>query len=147
MKLNPEYGKIVLRISLSLVFLWFGINQVYSPDAWVTFVPQFLTQIIPATIIVIINGAFEIVFGLMLISGLYTRLSSLLLGAHLIGIAASMGMNAIAIRDYGLALATLAVFLLGPVKLCLDSRMKKKSEAPVHEPAPASSSEEKKDTA
>ena len=126
MKLNPEHGKIILRIFLSLVFLWFGINQVYAPAEWVTFVPDFVGQIIPANTVVIINGSMEILFGLMMISGFYLRLSSLVMGIHLFFIALSMGMNVIAVRDYGLTFATLALFFLGPDKLCIDARLKKK---------------------
>lgn len=129
MKFNQELGKIILRVSLSLVFLWFGISQVYSPDAWVTFVPEFLSRIIPASTIVLINGSAEILLGLMMISGFYLRLSSLLLGAHLLVIALSMGLNAIAVRDYGLAFATLSLLFLGPDKFCIDARLKKNEES------------------
>ena len=134
MKFKPEYGQIILRISLSLVFLWFGVSQVYAPGEWVTFVPEFLGQIIPANTIVLINGSFEILFGLMMISGFYLRITSLLLGVHLIGIGLSMGMTAIAVRDYGLALATLSLTFLGPDKFCIDARLKKKEEVSASAP-------------
>ena len=48
MEINSEYGKRVLRISLSLVFLWFGINQLYFPSSWIGFVPSFLSGIFGA---------------------------------------------------------------------------------------------------
>jgi len=127
MKLKSEYGQIILRISLSLVFLWFGINQVFAPSAWAGFVPSFLGNILPLNTIVLLNGSLEILLGLMLITGFYTGVASLILGVHLFGIALSMGFSAIAIRDYGLALATISLLFMGPDKLCLDTKLKKKT--------------------
>lgn len=120
MKIKPEYGKIILRIGLSLVFLWFGINQLYSPSSWTGFVPVAFSSIISASTLVLFNGSIEVILGLMMLTGIYVRFASLILGLHLLGIAFSLGFSAIAVRDFGLAVATLAVFFLGSDKLCLD---------------------------
>ncbi|MEK6897897.1 MAG: DoxX family membrane protein [Nanoarchaeota archaeon] len=124
MELSSEYGKVLLRISLSLVFLWFGANQIYSPANWESFVPSFLSSMIQAKTIIFINGSFEILFGLMMLSGFYLRISAFLLSLHLMGIAISLGYNAIAIRDFGLSLATLSVSIMGSDKFCLDEKFK-----------------------
>lgn len=121
MKINPEYGKIILRISLALVFLWFGISQISSPSDWVSFVPDYLAS--SSRAIVLANGFFESILGVMLLLGLYTRFSSIVLSAHLFIIALSMGFTAIAVRDFGLALATLSIFFLGADKFCLDRKL------------------------
>ena len=118
MEINSEYGKRVLRISLSLVFLWFGINQLYFPSSWIGFVPSFLSGIFGAGDLVFINGSLEVVFGLMILFGIYLRFSSLILSLHLFGIAFSLGYGAIAVRDFGLALATLSLFFFGKDKWC-----------------------------
>ena len=118
MKINSEYGKILLRITISLVFLWFGINQILSPSDWVDFVPAFASVIVNAKTLVLVNGVFEIIFGLMLLTGIYVRISALLLGLHLMGIATSLGYGALMIRDLGLSFATLSISLLGPDKWC-----------------------------
>lgn len=120
MKIKQEHGKIILRICLALVFLWFGFSQVQSPDSWKGLVPAMFSNILDSGIIVLLNGSAEIILGLMLLTGLYTRIVALLLGLHLFGIAFSLGFNAIAVRDFGLAFATIAVFFLGSDKLCLD---------------------------
>lgn len=116
--LKQEYGHILLRISLALVFLWFGISQLYSPTSWTGFVPEFMTSTVSAYVLVILNGSVEIFLGLMMISGVYLRVAALLLGIHLTLIGLSMGYTAIAVRDIGLGLATLAVMFIGPDKLC-----------------------------
>lgn len=128
MKFNPETGKIILRISLSLLFLWFGISQIYSTNDWVGFVPSFASNIIPATTIVLINGAFEILFGLMMLTGFYLKISAFLLAVHILPIAYSMGFSSIAVRDYAITLATFSLIFFGPDKFCLDERLKKKKE-------------------
>lgn len=120
MRINQEYGKIILRISLSLVFLWFGINQLYYPSSWIGFVPSFI-PFSPGTI-VLLNGSLEVILGLMLLSGIQVRFSSLVLSIHLFLIALPMGFTAIAIRDFGLALATLSVFFFGADKLCIERK-------------------------
>lgn len=122
MKINSEYGKIILRISLSLVFLWFGINQLYSPSNWTVFVPKLFSGIIASKLLVMINGSFEVIFGLIMISGIYLRLTALLLSLHLIGISFSLGYSALAVRDLGLSLSTLSIFFLGPDKWCFDKK-------------------------
>ena len=62
---------------------------------------------------------------MMLLVGYYTRVSSLLLTIHLLGISISLGYNDIAIRDLVLTIATFVVFLNGKDKWCLDSKYKK----------------------
>ena len=125
-----EKGKILLRISLSLVFLWFGISQLLNPSEWAGFVPQIVQNIffnsfgITSIHLVYTNALLEIVFGLFLLIGFYTQFSSIVLALHLFGIAFSMGLSAIAIRDYGLALATLSVFFNKADSWCLDKKFR-----------------------
>lgn len=135
MKFNPETGKIILRVSLSLLFLWFGISQIYSPNNWIGFVPNFVIHIIPANSIVLLNGSFEILFGLMMLTGFYLRFSSFLMGIHLLVIAFAMGFSSIAVRDYAITLATISLVFFGPDKFCIDERLNKKKEEKREEPS------------
>ena len=126
MNLTSDHGKALLRISLSLLFLWFGVSQLYSPTEWTGFVPAQISSIISAGTIVMLNGALEIILGLMLLSGIYVRFSALVLGLHLLPIALSMGYSSVAIRDLALALATLSISLIGPDNLTIDKRKNQK---------------------
>jgi len=114
-----EYGPAILRIAMALVFLWFAINQFIAPNDWTGYLPGFLASTANPVIFVYANAVFELIFAGLLIAGVFTRLAALLLGLHLIGISVAPGYNAIAIRDYGLALATLSIVLTGPDKLCM----------------------------
>lgn len=121
------YAQIVLRISISFVVLWFGLNNIFNSELLVGYLPQYAYNfpIEPLTIM-LFTGIFETLFGALLFVGLFTRASSFLLAIHIFIIAVSLGYNDIAIRDYGLALATFAIFLQGPDKYCLDNKRKNK---------------------
>ena len=125
MKLK-EYAPIILRIGISLLFLWFGLTNIFNPNYLLGYLPQYaLTFGIPGTTIMIINGIFEVILGGLLLIGLFTRISSFILTIHVFGIALSLGYNDVAIRDLGLAIATLVVFLNGKDKWCLDNKLRK----------------------
>lgn len=121
-----EYSPLVLRIGIGIVFLWFGLTNIFNPQTLIGYLPKFVQTLpIEPLSILLLTGIFEVVFGVFLIIGLFTRLSSLLLFLHLVVIIIGIGYNDVAVRDFGLALATLAIFLHGPDKWCLDNRRKK----------------------
>ena len=120
---------IILRIGLSLVFLWFGSQQLLHASMWVGLIPEWvlsLSQLSAATW-VLFNGAFEIVFGLCLLAGYFTRITALLLAFHLLGIIFTVGYNDIGVRDFGLSMAAISIFLYGNDSWCLDRFLAKKS--------------------
>ncbi|MBI2662001.1 DoxX family membrane protein [Candidatus Woesearchaeota archaeon] len=116
--LKQEYGLILLRISVALVFVWFGVSQIYTPYNWIGFIPPFISSLISAQTVVMINGSLEIILGLMMIFGIYLRFAALVLGVHVIGIALSLGYTAVTVRDLGLGFASISVFFIGPDRLC-----------------------------
>ena len=118
-----SYAPIVVRISLSLVFLWFGLNQVFDTSSWLGWLPSWAPSFpIPPFWIIFVNGIFEVVLGLFLLAGKWTKIVSLLLSIHLFFIAINVGYNDISIRDLGLAIATFSVFLHGPDAWCWEKR-------------------------
>lgn len=122
-----KYGPIVLRISLSLVFLWFGFTGVFNTDVLIGYVPEFAYNLpISLENIVILNGVFEIIFGILLIIGLFTRIVAFILSLHVLSIILVLGYNDVAIRDFGIALATLAIAFNGPDDWTLDRKYRDK---------------------
>ena len=120
-----EYAPLIARVSISLVFLWFGLNELINTEEWVTWLPQFAHNLpIAPTTLVLINGTFEIIFGGLLLLGLFTRITAFLLFIHLLGISFSVGYSDVMIRDLGLSLVTLSIFLSGPDKWCLEKKLK-----------------------
>lgn len=116
-----KYAPAMVRISLALVFLWFSVNQFIYTNNFVSFIPSWLvnaTAVSPA-VFVILNAVIEFIFGVFLLIGINVRISALVLGLHLLGIAFSLGYSALMIRDLGLALVTLSIVLQGPDNLCI----------------------------
>jgi len=113
---------LVARIALALVFLYFGFSQLRDPSSFVGWLPAEAALLpISGAKFVLLNGVFEVLFGSLLLLGIYTRLSAALLGLHLLGIAVSMGFTQTGVRDLGLAFATIAVALHGPSRYSLDA--------------------------
>ena len=122
-----EYSPIILRISLSLVFLWFGLTNVFNSNVLIGYVPEFAYNLpISLESIVILNGIFEIVLGTLLITGLFTRVVAFILFLHTLGIMFSLGYNDVAVRDFGIALATLAIAFNGADNWSLDRKLRNK---------------------
>lgn len=119
------FGPTIVRVGLALVFLWFGYHLVSSPSDWVRQVPDYATKIIPlsAETIVMVNGIFEIVLGLALLVGFWTRTVAFLLAIHLIPIVINFGFTSPnGARDFGLLMATLGLSFLRPGRYSIDKR-------------------------
>lgn len=123
--IDKEHAPAIARIALALVFLWFGFTQVFT-DLLIGYVPAWTAAIASPQAVMLTIGIFEIVFGGLLLIGLFTRVSAALLSIYLLVLIFSLGYNEIAVRDLGLLLVLVSVFLNGPDKLSLDFRMKKK---------------------
>lgn len=123
------FSPFILRVGISLVFLWFGSNQIMDPKTWVGFVPDSVVSMshLDVNTLVYLNGIFEITLGSALLLGFFTRLSALLLALHIIDITYIVGFDATGVRDFGLSIATLAVFLNGMDTISLDYWTKRQS--------------------
>jgi uncharacterized membrane protein YphA (DoxX/SURF4 family) len=119
LSVHKELALPILRIGISLVFLWFGLNQVLFPDEFLGYLPEFLLSIDFAANIIIINGIIETILGLLLIFGFFVQPIAFLLGLHMIGIILSVGYNEIAVRDFGILVALVAIFIGGNDKWCI----------------------------
>ena len=120
-----DYAPTVLRFGIATLFLWFGLSQITNPTAWVSWIPAWVLSVswLSGTAIVLFNGAFETILGVLLIIGFYTRLIALLLSLHLFFIAYEVGYNDIGVRDFALAVSTIAISLFGPDQFSVDQKM------------------------
>ena len=108
---NTKLTNKILRYGLGVTILWFGINQLISPNEWVGYLPgwAFAQSLISTTILVYINGLFETITGLMLITNQYTKIVSILLSLHMILIIFHLGYNDLAVRDFGILVGLIAL--------------------------------------
>ncbi len=112
---------IILRIGISLVIIWFGAQQLLDASLWVGYLPDW-THALPISQIglVHLNGLFEVIAGLALLAGFYTRIAAILLALHLLEITYTVGYGQIGVRDFGLTIALLSVFFYGADKWSAD---------------------------
>lgn len=138
---NKKYSTDLVRIAVSLVFLWFGISQLIDPESFLGYIPEWLYQQEPQMMqgfiqfmqrvpnfvynVILLNGIFETIFGILLLIGFFTRIAAFLLALHLFGIAFSLGYNDVAVRDFGLALATASLIFSGAGEISMDSKFRK----------------------
>lgn len=114
------WAPVVLRLGMSAVTLWFGFQQLFDAEAWVAYVPDSMVALthLSAVTLVYLNGAFEVIFGSLLVFGWQTRIVALLLSLHLFDIMWMVGYGEIGVRDFGLAVAMFVVFMNGRDHLC-----------------------------
>ena len=127
------YAPSVLRIGMAVVILWFSTQQFSNPQTWTAYVPDSAVVLthLSAIALVHVNAVFELVFGTMLLFGWHVRFAALLLALHLFDIMYVVGYGEIGVRDFGLAVATLAVFMNGPDILAIHHGKKLFTSAPV----------------
>jgi uncharacterized membrane protein YphA (DoxX/SURF4 family) len=80
-----------------------------------------VAPIAPLTFMVI-NGIFELLLAALLLVGYFTRIAAFISALHIAVIGFIIGYGDVAIRDFALAIASLATFLYGPDVLCLEER-------------------------
>lgn len=110
---TEKYAPVILRIGIAAVFLYFGISQLVTPEAFIGWLPKEVSMLpISPRTFVILNGGFEILAGSLLALGMFRRIAALLLGLHLLGITFTIGFTEIGMRDLGLSIATLTIVMI-----------------------------------
>ena len=110
-----KYSNLVLRLSLSIVFFWFGIDKFFHPDYWVNaWVPQSVSlfaanfKIRPVDIIYA-SGVFEVLVGTSLVTNIFIVFFSSLALLFLGSIMLFNGFSEVLVRDIGLMGAFLSL--------------------------------------
>jgi len=109
LKLSPV---LILRLGLGLTFLYASLHMLYDPTSWVGFIPQWAGNIIDPNTFLIIHSIFELILSVLLLWGVFLPAVSLIAFLDLVAILLLYGVDDLTFRDFGLALATLALFAL-----------------------------------
>lgn len=141
-----KYAPFILRIGLGVVFFWFGLDKLLRPWYWEGWMPSWMGSILPVSLtsFLYIQGIVELMIGVLLIMGLFTRVASLIASLILGGIISTFVFNANVIghftkfhidgdiffliltetlfRDLGLLAGAIALILLGGGAFSLDKR-------------------------
>lgn len=105
---SSRLSYLILRLGLAAVFLWFGIDKMTHPEYWfnawvVPWVRSFIDTVgLSGNQFVYLNGVFEILVGVSLVTNVLQRFFSLLAALFLISIFVFIGFNEVTVRDIGL---------------------------------------------
>ena len=120
-KTKMQLSSFLLRIGIGLVIIYFGLQQVSDSSGWLAYLPSWAKSLPISEINFIhINGYFELIFGALLVLGFYTRIVAFFLSIHLLVIVYTVGYNEIGVRDFGIFVALVSIFLHGPSIWSLD---------------------------
>lgn len=106
-----KHSQLVLRLGLTFVFGWFGIDKFLHVSTWYGWIPAWLS-FVPQNMFLYVLGVLELVAAILLLGGRFVRFASLGCAALLIGVVASFGINEITVRDIGLIAMALALAML-----------------------------------
>ncbi len=106
----------ILRIGFAIVLLWFGIHKLIDPAFWSGYAAAWATALLPISLALFfrIAGVIEILVGLAILSGKYTRIGATAACIWLVLVILNLFTNGgwdIAVRDIGLFAAALALAL------------------------------------
>lgn len=114
---SSRYSYLALRLGLAAVFLWFGIDKMFNPVYWLNaWVPEWTVKMISGFGLsglqfIYLNGIFEILVGLSLITGVFTKFFSVLATLFLIGVLVFVGISEVTVRDFAMIGGFVAVIL------------------------------------
>lgn len=110
---DPAAAAVLLRTGLGLVFLYAAISTFLQPLLWEGYLPAILLHIAPGHVVLYILAMYELCLALLLFTGAYLKVVSLLCVLTLGGIlATNLNQLTVTFRDAGLLFAALALFML-----------------------------------
>jgi len=120
-----KYAPVIARLGVGIVFFIFGIWQLSNPSSWFGYIPDFILNagIFPGYVI-FFNGILDFLIGFALLTGFFLRPAAALGILHLIITTTTLGFNDVSVRDFGLLVVLISVFLHGPDYFCLGKRYK-----------------------
>ena len=104
----------ITRIGIGIVFIWFGLSGVITPDMWTGMVPLWALTITSAHTLVVAHGIFELVFGFLFFIGFRQKITGTLLFLSIVQ-TLTLVSGPTLYRDIAIALATFgSAFAVNP---------------------------------
>lgn len=106
---------LILRLSLAIVFLWFGIDKFFHPAYWANaWMPDFVINFgayfhISVNALVYSIGIIELLVGISLVSNMFIDFFALIAIVLLVSISIFYGFNEVLVRDIGIIGGLLAL--------------------------------------
>ncbi|MEK6939732.1 MAG: hypothetical protein AABX31_03305 [Nanoarchaeota archaeon] len=115
-KLICDYSHLasfMLRTALAVPFLFVAIDATLQPEAWVGFIPFFLRNLFPETLLLGAHAVFDFILAVWLLSGWKIKYAAAFSALNLAAIIiVNLTALDIIFRDVGLLLAAIALGVL-----------------------------------
>jgi len=113
-KINKELlVPFLLRSGLATVFLYAAVAAFLEPNAWIGFVPQFVRNIIPGNLTLILHSAWNTFLAVWLLSNKKTYYASIFSILTLLAIIVfNLGSLDIVFRDIAILLSAVALAIM-----------------------------------
>ena len=115
-----KYVPFFLRVGLGLIFLWIGLQEIFHPRNWMRYIPAWLHTTTGIDVFLYILGLINFIIGILILIGMFTRISTFIACLQLFGVIVTVGYGAIAVRDFGLLMMAISLLILGPGKFSVD---------------------------
>jgi hypothetical protein len=110
---QPNLPAILLRVGLAIVLAYAAISSFVSPEDWVGYFPEFMTDLVDSDLLLKLFSVFELGLAAWLLSGWRLELAGIACAAMFSGIvAANLALLEITFRDIGLVFASLALAVI-----------------------------------
>lgn len=107
---NQKIVQVLLRLSISIVFLYAAIAATLQPYNWIGFIPHFAISILPASTLLIIFSIYQVVLSGWILSGWKLNYAGFLAAATLlIIIVSNFAQLDILFRDFAIFFSSLAL--------------------------------------
>ena len=115
---KENIGRLLLRIGLGIVFIWFGIDKFLRPELWEGWIPILIQSILQSKVLTFLYflGVFEVIIGVLVLVGFYTRVAAGIAALFLFAVVLSSFSGEILVRDIGLIFLALGIVVLGSEK-------------------------------
>ena len=103
----------ILRVGLSITFIWIGILILKNPEAWGGYLQPWAVGLLPVSITQALfsTAILDIIIGILFLIDWFTWVAGLLASLHLVVVLTVSGITDITVRDIGLLAATLVVMI------------------------------------
>ncbi len=107
---NQRIVLFLLRLSIASVFLYAAVAATLQPYNWIGYIPQFLRDIFPGNILLMLFSLYESLLAVWILTGWKTFHAALFAAATLIGIIVSnISQTDILFRDFAIFFAALSL--------------------------------------
>lgn len=114
---GPQMPALLLRLGLAIVFAYAAISSFVTPDDWVGYLPNVVTDLVDADILLKLFSTYQLVLAVWLLSGWRQEIVGLVCAATFAGIIISnTALLQITFRDIALLFASLALASLAMQK-------------------------------